>query len=71
MQEELADLLDEGEAVIYLCDNKFSVPLSVTGKKYIGLGDVEIQVNSKDFVVLQKAVLNLLMCILTRNTKNW
>ena len=58
-QEELADLLDEGEAVIYLCDNKFSVPLSVTGKKYIGLGDVEIQVNSKDFVDFVKIGIEL------------
>ena len=58
-QEELADLLDEGEDVIYLCDNKFSVPLSVTGKKYIGLGDVEIQVNSKDFVDFVKIGIEL------------
>ena len=58
-QEELADLLDEDELVIYLCDNKFSVPLSVTGKKYIGLGDVEIQVNSKDFVDFAKIGIEL------------
>ncbi len=58
-QEELADLLDEDEPVIYLCDNKFSVPLSVTGKKYIGLGDVEIQVNSKDFVDFTKLGIEL------------
>ena len=58
-QEELADLLDEGDAVIYLCDNKFSVPLSVTGKKYIGLGDVEIRVNSKDFVDFTKLGIEL------------
>ena len=58
-QEELADLLDEDESVIYLCDNKFSVPLSVTGKKYIGLGDVEIQVNSKDFVDFAKIGIEL------------
>ena len=58
-QEELADILDEGEAVIYLCDNKFSVPLSVTGKKYIGLGDVEIQVNSKDFIDFAKIGIEL------------
>lgn len=58
-QEELADLLDEGEAVIYLCDNKFSISLSVTGKKYIGLGDVEIQVNSKDFVDFAKIGIEL------------
>lgn len=58
-QEEMADLLDEDEPVIYLCDNKFSVPLSVKGKKYIGLGDVEIQVNSKDFVDFTKLGIEL------------
>lgn len=58
-QEELVVLLDEGETVIYLCDNKFSVPLSVTGKKYIGLGDVEIQVNSKNFVDFAKSGIEL------------
>lgn len=58
-QEELADLLDEDESVIYLCDNKFSIPLSLKGKKYIGLGDVEIQINSKEYVDFTKLEIEL------------
>ena len=58
-QEELADLLDEDENVIYLCDNKFSIPLSLKGKKYIGLGDVEIQINGKEYVDFAKLEIEL------------
>ena len=58
-QEELADLLDEDENVIYLCDNKYSIPLSLKGKKYIGLGDVEIQINSKEYVDFAKLEIEL------------
>ena len=49
-QEELADLLDEDENVIYLCDNKFSIPLLVKNKTYIGFGDVEAVINSKEYI---------------------
>ena len=58
-QEELADLLDGDESVIYLCDNKFNIPLSLKGKKYIGLGDVEIQINSKEYVDFAKLEIEL------------
>lgn len=37
-QEELGDLLDEGESEIYLCNNKFTIPLRVKNKTYIGVG---------------------------------
>ena len=37
-QEDLADLLDEGIDEIYLCNNKFSIPLRVKNKVYIGVG---------------------------------
>ena len=53
-QEELADLLDEDESVIYLCDNKFSIPLSVRNKTYIGVGTVEVVINSKEYVDFSK-----------------
>ena len=58
-QEELADLLDEDENIIYLCDNKFSIPLSLKGKKYIGLGDVEIQINGKEYIDFAKREIEL------------
>lgn len=46
-QEELADLLDEEEPVIYLCQNKFTIPLREKNKKYIGVGKVEVVIRSK------------------------
>ena len=49
-QEELADLLDEDEPVIYLADNKFSIPLTVKNKKYIGVGDTTAVISSNKVV---------------------
>ena len=36
-QEDLADLLDADIQEIYLCDNRFSIPLRVKNKNYIGI----------------------------------
>ena len=49
-QEELGDILDSGENVIYLFNNTFSIPLSVKNKKYIGIGKAECIIHSKDVV---------------------
>lgn len=49
-QEDLADLLDEDEDVIYLCQNKFIIPLRAENKKYIGIGKVEAVIRSKTVV---------------------
>ena len=49
-QEELGDILDSGENVIYLFNNTFSIPLSIKNKKYIGIGKAECLIHSKDVV---------------------
>ena len=49
-QEELGDILDAGENIIYLFNNTFSIPLSVKNKKYIGIGKAECIIHSKDVV---------------------
>ena len=49
-QEELAYLLDEGNSKIYLFNNKFSIPLTINEKTYVGVGDVEVVINSKNYV---------------------
>ena len=36
-QEDLADLLDLNEPLIYLCGEEFHIPIRVTGKHYIGI----------------------------------
>ena len=53
-QEELGDILDSGENVIYLFNNTFSIPLSVKNKKYIGIGKAECLIHSKDVVDFTK-----------------
>ncbi|MGN0607503.1 MAG: leucine-rich repeat domain-containing protein [Oscillospiraceae bacterium] len=47
-QEELGDLLDEDVDVIYLCGEKFRIPLSVKDKKYIGVNMPVIEISSKE-----------------------
>ena len=37
-QEDLGDLLDEDITLIYLCNNRFTIPLRVTDKTYVGIG---------------------------------
>ena len=37
-QEDLGDLLDEDTTLIYLCNNRFTIPLRVTDKTYVGIG---------------------------------
>lgn len=36
-QEDLADLLDMGENLIYLCGEEFTIPARVKSKKYVGV----------------------------------
>ena len=42
-QEELATLLNNGEKTIYLCHNKFSIPLSQSNITYIGIDNPTIE----------------------------
>lgn len=53
-QEELADLLDSGTKLVYLCGEKFSIPYNKGGVKYIGVNnpmvDVDKRYHEKDIV---------------------
>lgn len=53
-QEELADLLDEGVDEIYLCANRFVIPLRMKNKNYIGVGKVVAVIRSKEPVDFDK-----------------
>ena len=46
-QDELYDLLDEGADTIYLCGEKFSIPLAKEGMSYIGINQPMVVINSK------------------------
>ncbi len=46
-QQDLADLLDLDEPVIYLCGKKFTVPIRLENKRYIGvLGTPQIKIRA-------------------------
>lgn len=45
-QEDLADLLDADTEEIYLCDNRFSIPLRVKNKSYIGISKAVVVIRS-------------------------
>lgn len=47
-QDELYDLLDDGETVIYLCGGKFSVPLGKEGIRYVGINNPVVVVSSRE-----------------------
>ena len=49
-QEDLSDLLDEDATLIYLCSNKFTVPLRETHKTYIGIGKAIAVIRSNKVV---------------------
>ena len=54
-QEDLADLLDEGVREIFLCANRFVIPLRLQNKTYIGVGNAVAVIRSKspvDFAAL-------------------
>ena len=49
-QKEFDVLLDEDIHNIYLCNNSFSIPLSIKDKHCIGIGNVEIIVRSDKYI---------------------
>lgn len=49
-QEDLGDLLDEDATLIYLCNNRFTIPLRVTDKNYVGIGKAVAVIRSNKFV---------------------
>ena len=61
-QEDLADLLDADTNEIYLCDNRFSIPLRVKNKNYIGISKAVAVIRSDkpvDFEALNIGFKNI------------
>lgn len=46
-QDELYDLLDEEQTTIYLCGERFSIPLGESGVTYIGINNPTVVIDSK------------------------
>ena len=53
-QEDLGDLLDEDRTLIYLCANRFTIPLRETDKTYVGIGKAIAVIRSKELVDFDK-----------------
>ncbi|MCM1251700.1 MAG: hypothetical protein NC321_02680 [Clostridium sp.] len=49
-QDDVYDLLDEGETVIYLCGNKFTIPTGKKDVRYIGINNPTVVINAKEKV---------------------
>lgn len=61
-QEELSDLLDEELTTIYLCSERFTIPLSKENMMYIGIQSPTVIIKSKtpvDFVVRKISFQNI------------
>lgn len=58
-QDELYDLLDEDAETIYLCGERFSIPLSKSGVQYIGINNPTVVVDSKVLVDWDKKKISL------------
>ncbi len=48
-QEELAELIECEEKIIYLCGKEFTIPAKVKDKKYIGVNNPQININAKTY----------------------
>lgn len=57
-QEELADLLDAGAEEIYLCANRFVIPLRMKNKAYIGVKDAVAVIRRKNPVNFDELGIN-------------
>lgn len=53
-QEELDILFNGNEICIYLFNNIYKIPLTLTNKNYIGIGDVEVFIDSQEMVDFKK-----------------
>lgn len=49
-QDDIYDLLDEGANTIYLCGERFSIPLTVSGVTYIGVNNPVAVISSKTVI---------------------
>ena len=58
-QEDLSDLLDNGENKIYLCDNNFIIPLRLKNKTYVGVKNAVAIIRSNDVVNFESLTLFL------------
>lgn len=67
-QEELGDLLDNGAEVIYLCGEKFRIPLSVENVRYIGVNKPMVTISGKGEIDLEASGIAFENCEFSDDT---
>lgn len=74
-QEDLGDLLDEAKKneekkkIIYLCGEKFRIPLSVKNVKYIGVNNPAVSIGGKGETDLEGCGISFEKCELSEEIK--
>lgn len=53
-QDDLYDLLDEDAETIYLCGERFSIPLSKKNVRYIGVNNPTVVIHAKELIDFEK-----------------
>ena len=67
-QDDLYDLLDENVNEIYLCGNKFTIPIAKGNIKYVGILDkVTVVINSKEPVDFNSRGITFDNCVFDEN----
>lgn len=62
-QDDLYDLLDEGKSKIYLCGERFSIPLSKTNMQYIGINKPTVIINSTEEIDFTSKMIEFNDCV--------
>ncbi len=68
-QEELSDLLDEEKKTIYLCGDKFRLPISVKNIRYIGVNSPIITISGNEEIDLEEIGITIEKCIFSEDTQ--
>ncbi|MCM1023619.1 MAG: leucine-rich repeat domain-containing protein [Prevotella sp.] len=69
-QEDLGDLLDEEVKVIYLCGEKFRVPLGVKNIRYIGVNSPVIDFGGKNESDFEASGISFEGCVIPQSEKS-
>lgn len=69
-QEDLGDLLDDGAEVIYLCGDKFRIPLSVRNVKYVGVNNPDVSISGNGEIDLAANGIIIEQCKLSEDTQS-
>ncbi len=68
-QEELSDLLDEEKQTIYLCGDKFRLPISVKNVRYIGVNSPTITISGNEEIDLEEIGITIEKCTFSEDTQ--